>query len=231
MNASPVLASILPCQTWHRHPQAVPRRALLGASLLATSLAHPPRSVRTKRSCTTSATAVPTRSVREQVGLALTNEAQLSEDFIQELRCAVKEADEFALQADDGVRPETWKEADVLLVGPSRTGKTTLAKFLAKLGLRAANYPLVQGEDVPQDLYSMRRSRVALLTTDADALKSIRQDRMKRLGMSSTSYAGLGTIQRELKWVKNLYSKDFSGPSTQFTCPLKHAKHTECSLN
>eukprot|EP00438_Fugacium_kawagutii_P010671 Skav207416 [mRNA] locus=scaffold646:141298:141963:+ [translate_table: standard] len=134
-----------------------------------------------------------------------------SEKLVSQLRSSVKEAKDFAELADDGVQPQMWKHADVILVGPSRTGKTTLAKFLAKLGLRAANYPLVQGEDIPQDLFRIQRSKLALLTTDADALQSIRRDRMKRLGMSSSKYAGLSNIRKELNWVKMLYTRNFTG--------------------
>ena len=126
------------------------------------------------------------------------------------LKSAVKEAHDFAELADDGVKPHLWEDADVILVGPSRTGKTTLAKYLAKLGLRAANYPLVHGEDIPQDLFR-KRSKLALLTTEADALQSIRRDRMKRLGMSSSSYAGISNIRKELDWVKMLYTRNFTG--------------------
>jgi len=134
-----------------------------------------------------------------------------SKKLVSQLKSAVKEAKDFAELADDGVKPHLWHDADVILVGPSRTGKTTLANFLAKLGLRAANYPLVPGEDIPQDLFHIERSKLALLTTEADALKNIRQDRMKRLGMASSSYAGLGSIRKELDWVKMLYTRNFTG--------------------
>jgi len=153
--------------------------------------------------------------VRKQVAIALTSELALahlqSEEVIKELKCAVQEAEAFAEIADDGVQPEKWEDADVLLVGPSRTGKTTLARFLAKLGLRAANYPLVPGEELPQNLFRVRRSKIALLTTEAHALQSIRQDRMKRLKISSSDYAGLTTIRQELNWVKMFYTRNFTG--------------------
>ena len=101
--------------------------------------------------------------VREQVGIALSELSLGSHDLkskkiVSQLKSAVKEAKDFAERADDGVQPEMWQDADVILVGPSRTGKTTLANFLARLGLRAANCPLVQGEDIPQNLFHIRRS-------------------------------------------------------------------------
>lgn len=143
--------------------------------------------------------------------LPLSAASEESKKLVAQLQSAVKEASDFAEIADDGVKPHLWEDADVVLVGPSRTGKTTLAKFLAKLGLRAANYPLVQGEDIPQDLFRIQRSKLALLTTEAAALQNIRRDRMKRLGMASSNYAGLANIRKELDWVKMLYTRNFTG--------------------
>lgn len=143
--------------------------------------------------------------------LPLSAASEESKKLVAQLQSAVKEATDFAELADDGVKPHLWEDADVVLVGPSRTGKTTLAKFLAKLGLRAANYPLVQGEDIPQDLFRIKRSKLALLTTEAAALQNIRRDRMKRLGMASSNYAGLANIRKELDWVKMLYTRNFAG--------------------
>mmetsp|Transcript_78399 Transcript_78399/g.123530 ORF Transcript_78399/g.123530 Transcript_78399/m.123530 type:complete len:291 (-) Transcript_78399:639-1511(-) len=143
--------------------------------------------------------------------LPLSAASEESKKLVAQLQSAVKGATDFAELADDGVKPHLWEDADVVLVGPSRTGKTTLAKFLAKLGLRAANYPLVQGEDIPQDLFRINRSKLALLTTEAAALQNIRQNRMKRLGMASSNYAGLANIRRELDWVKMLYTRNFTG--------------------
>ncbi|CAJ1335170.1 unnamed protein product [Effrenium voratum] len=134
---------------------------------------------------------------------------QLGLKEMAQIKDAVRRAQEFAEQADDGVRLDLWREADVILVGPSRTGKTTLAKYLAKLGLRAANYPLVPGEGIPPELAEIGHSKVALLTTEAKALQSIRQGRMKRLGVAASNYAALGQIREELNWVKCFYMQKF----------------------
>jgi regulator of PEP synthase PpsR (kinase-PPPase family) len=53
------------------------------------------------------------------------------------------EAVEFTRQMDDGARPNMWKEADILIIGVSRTGKTPLSIYLGQRGYKVANLPLV----------------------------------------------------------------------------------------
>ena len=59
------------------------------------------------------------------------------------------EAIDYSLEHDDGVDPEGWVDADVLLIGPSRTGKTPISMYLAVLGWKVANYPIVPEIDFP----------------------------------------------------------------------------------
>ncbi len=66
------------------------------------------------------------------------------------------EAIEFAVQADDGIAPRRLREADVVLVGVSRTSKTPLSIYLGYLGYKAANVPLVKGIDPPEGLWRGR---------------------------------------------------------------------------
>ncbi|CAE7258428.1 unnamed protein product, partial [Symbiodinium microadriaticum] len=148
------------------------------------------------------------------VALALTRGVPasiISKDAVAQLQAAVAEARAFFEKADDGLQPQLWREADVVLVGPSRTGKTTLASYLAKLGLRVANYPLVPGEDPPGHLFQVDAKKIALLTTDAKQLQSIRQQRMLRMGRSSSRYAAMSVIRDELDWVRMFYTKTFPG--------------------
>lgn len=143
-----------------------------------------------------------------QMGRAL---GGLQEDFEQ----AVQEALEFAEQADDGARPKLFSEADVVLVGPSRAGKTTITKLLAQKGLKVANYPLVPGEEPPSELLELDQRRVVKLTTQLEQLQQVRQQRMQRLGRQSSRYAATDAIRKELSWVKTFYIRNFprSGPT------------------
>lgn len=121
----------------------------------------------------------------------------------------VSEAVRFAQRVDDGLQPDLWREADLVLIGPSRSGKTTLANYLARLGLKVANYPLVPGEEPPPELLKIDRRRVVKLTIHASELQAIREDRAKKLGMLKSAYAAPAEIQKELDWVKCFYTKNF----------------------
>jgi len=116
---------------------------------------------------------------------------------------------EFNRSLDDGVNPKRWAEADILLVGPSRSGKTPLSFFMGQRGFKVANYPLVPDEAVPEQLYEFDQRRVFALTIDPVKLGSIRATRMKTLNMGpNTSYAQLASIQKELAWCRKLYQEN-----------------------
>src|ERR1700749_698075 len=73
---------------------------------------------------------------------------------------------EFAVKFDDGVG-SGLDEADIVLVGVSRTSKTPLSIYLGYLGYKAANVPLVKGADPPDELFELDQSKVVGLTIDA----------------------------------------------------------------
>ena len=89
---------------------------------------------------------------------------------------------EFSMAHDDGQRSETWTEADIVLVGPSRVGKTPLSMYLAVLGWKTANVPLIPQVPVPTELYALDRQRVIGLTMEAGQLLFYRRQRQQRLG-------------------------------------------------
>ncbi|WP_296136173.1 pyruvate, water dikinase regulatory protein [uncultured Tessaracoccus sp.] len=107
---------------------------------------------------------------------------------------------DFAVRNDDGSIPEMLKDADIVLVGPSRAGKTPLSIFLGYLGYKAANVPLVPGITPPSELFRVDRWRIIGLTMDADRLQIIRNQRVKGMGGfgNRDGYADLATIYDEL---------------------------------
>eukprot|EP00931_Biecheleriopsis_adriatica_P016405 TRINITY_DN12099_c1_g1_i2.p1 TRINITY_DN12099_c1_g1~~TRINITY_DN12099_c1_g1_i2.p1 ORF type:complete len:581 (-),score=136.35 TRINITY_DN12099_c1_g1_i2:296-2038(-) len=116
---------------------------------------------------------------------------------------------EFQMAADDGLSKERWHEADLILVGPSRSGKTRLGFHLAQHGYKVANYPLVQDEEVPNELFEVAQSKIVALLPDAETLMKIRAIRMKKLKMSKSSeYGLLEPIKREMDWAKTLYMRN-----------------------
>src|SRR5690606_5551771 len=88
------------------------------------------------------------------------------------------EAMDFALAHDDGHLIEELHEADVVLVGVSRTSKTPTCLYLANRGIRAANVPLVPGIPPPPALEGLTHTLVVGLTKAPDRLVQIRRNRI-----------------------------------------------------
>ena len=107
------------------------------------------------------------------------------------------EAIEFAVKFDDGVGTGL-SEADVVLVGVSRTSKTPLSIYLGYLGHKAANVPIVKGIAPPPELYEVDPLKIVGLTIDAERLAEIRQARVRSMGAGNRRYAELAEIYEEL---------------------------------
>jgi [pyruvate, water dikinase]-phosphate phosphotransferase / [pyruvate, water dikinase] kinase len=113
---------------------------------------------------------------------------------------------EFAVKYDDGMGGGL-DEADIVLVGVSRTSKTPLSIYLGYLGYKAANVPVVKGIKPPAALFEIDQSKIVGLTIDADRLAEIRADRARRLGGSNRRYQELVEIYDELEEAEALHRK------------------------
>jgi [pyruvate, water dikinase]-phosphate phosphotransferase / [pyruvate, water dikinase] kinase len=108
------------------------------------------------------------------------------------------EAIEFAVKFDDGVG-SGLQEADLILVGVSRTSKTPLSIYLGYLGYKAANVPIVKGIAPPAELYDVDAAKIVGLTIDAERLGEIRSDRVRAMGAGQNKvYSELLEIYEEL---------------------------------
>lgn len=108
------------------------------------------------------------------------------------------ESTEFAVMHDDGRHPEELDQADIVLVGVSRTSKTPLSMYLAFKGFRVANVPLAPGIQPPPQLLSVDPRRIFGLVTDTSVLLDIRRERMRELGTFVPRYADRESIEQEL---------------------------------
>jgi [pyruvate, water dikinase]-phosphate phosphotransferase / [pyruvate, water dikinase] kinase len=98
---------------------------------------------------------------------------------------------------DDGVG-SGLDEADIVLVGVSRTSKTPLSIYLGYLGYKAANVPVVAGIEPPPELFEIDRSKIVGLTIAPDRLLDIRTARVRSMGAPRKRYAELEAIYAEL---------------------------------
>lgn len=113
---------------------------------------------------------------------------------------------EFALAQDDGVNPENLTEAEIILVGLSRAGKTPLAMYLAVLGWKTANVPLVIGVPMPETLSKIDRRRIIALNINVEQLMAHRRLRQKSLGTSDiTRYASREDVENEILEARKYY--------------------------
>src|SRR3954451_16369669 len=105
---------------------------------------------------------------------------------------------EFAVRFDDGVGAGLH-DADLVLVGVSRTSKTPLSMYLGYLGYNTANVPVVKGIAPPSALFEIDPLKIVGLTIDAERLSEIRRQRARRLGGDQRAYAELLEIYAELE--------------------------------
>ncbi len=114
------------------------------------------------------------------------------------------EAMEYAVKHDDGRNAEGLIDADIVLVGVSRTSKTPLAMYLAFKGWRVANVPLAPRVTPPTELFGVDPKRVFGLVTNAEILMEIRTERMRELGGYVPGYADHEAVERELEEARAL---------------------------
>jgi len=118
------------------------------------------------------------------------------------------EAVEFAVKFDDGKDARGLLQADVILIGVSRTSKTPLSIYLAHKGLRVANLPLIPEVKPPQELPAATDGLIIGLTMDVSRMAEIRGERLKEMGLPpAASYASEKRILEELQYADGIMEK------------------------
>jgi len=118
------------------------------------------------------------------------------------------EAVEFAVRYDDGKDPRGVTQADIVLVGVSRTSKTPLSMYLAHKRIKVANVPLVPEVTPPEEIFKVERGKVIGLVINPELLNNIRAERLKTLGLSGqASYANFERILEELEFADKVMKK------------------------
>ena len=119
------------------------------------------------------------------------------------------EAMHYTMAHDDGQLADDLTQADVVLVGVSRTSKTPTCIYLANRGVKAANVPLVPGVPPPDGLLRATRPLVVGLTKDPARLVQIRQNRMRQMtdGEQDSDYTDFEAVKQEIAEARRLYAK------------------------
>ena len=114
----------------------------------------------------------------------------------------------FALSHDDGQSAWGWNDADVILVGVSRTSKTPTCIYLANRGVKAANVPLVPGTEPPADLFQLTRPLIVGLTNDPERLIQVRRNRLVQLKQEDrTDYTDIEAVSQEVATARRLFTE------------------------
>jgi len=115
---------------------------------------------------------------------------------------------EFAVKYDDGKDPKGFLDADLVLLGVSRTSKTPLSMFLANKNIKVANLPVMPEANIPDEIWQVDPKKIVGLTNDPEVLNNFRKERMIAYGLSpDTIYSDIDRIRVELEYAYDLYNK------------------------
>jgi [pyruvate, water dikinase]-phosphate phosphotransferase / [pyruvate, water dikinase] kinase len=128
----------------------------------------------------------------------------LDEDYYKRI-----EAIQFSMSHDDGMKTEDIKNADIVLLGVSRTSKTPTSIYLANRGYKTLNIPLVENQKIPNTLKEERNNFCVVgLVVEASRLSDIRTNRLEIMKeINIPNYSNLEFVQKELEESKKLFKK------------------------
>jgi regulator of PEP synthase PpsR (kinase-PPPase family) len=118
------------------------------------------------------------------------------------------EAINYTLNHDDG--QSTWDlyDADIVIVGVSRTSKSPTSVYLSCRGYKTANVPFVSIETIPTTIYDLKKPLIVGLTINPEKLVQIRQTRLSSLGQEvSNDYINIESIKNEISESRKLFAK------------------------
>tara|TARA_B100001093_G_scaffold459580_1_gene472818 strand:- start:1317 stop:2135 length:819 start_codon:yes stop_codon:yes gene_type:complete len=128
----------------------------------------------------------------------------LDDDYYQRI-----EAIQYTMAHDDGKKVEDVNDADVILLGVSRTSKTPTSIYLANRGYKTVNIPLVLDQKIPDGLASNKKSCIVGLIADPERLADIRRNRVAIMNdLSLKEYTNLDSIRSEVENSKKLFKKN-----------------------
>jgi hypothetical protein len=117
------------------------------------------------------------------------------------------EAMHFVLNHDDGQLTRDLNDADVVVIGVSRTSKTPTCIYLANRGIKAANIPVVPGFPLPTEVLEAENPLIVGLTEDPKRLVEIRRNRLRMLKQDEqTDYVDSETVSQEVNAARRMFA-------------------------
>jgi [pyruvate, water dikinase]-phosphate phosphotransferase / [pyruvate, water dikinase] kinase len=114
----------------------------------------------------------------------------------------------FTLVHDDGANVDNYEEADVLLVGISRTSKTPTSIYLANRGVKTANIPMVPSVALPPSILTLKNPLIVGLLATPDRIIQIRQNRLLSLKADGRSdYIDRGMVTEEVATSRRFFER------------------------
>ncbi len=126
--------------------------------------------------------------------------SRLNKDYFRRIETA-----DFALKHDDGNRLEGLPDAELVLLGVSRTFKTPLSVYLAYKGWLVANVPIVYNMPIPKVVYELPPENVFCLTTNPSILSRLRNVRNEYLKGNAPAYSSYEYVKKEIRYANMLF--------------------------
>ena len=131
-----------------------------------------------------------------EVGLSY----KISPESFEKMNCI-----DYTIRCDEGQDLNKLKEADIILLGVSRTSKSPLGLYLSNYNYKVANLSLSPEVDLPQEIYEMSSEKIIGLTIDAERLHKIRKNRLQVMDLKPVSnYTNLDRIKEELNYAEEI---------------------------
>ncbi len=127
------------------------------------------------------------------------------------------DAIDFTVRHDDGQNISDLDQAEIILVGVSRTSKTPLSIYLGYRGWKVANVPLILGIDPPKELFKLPHRRAIGLVIKPERLSELRQARVDHMGVGSLGYADLDYIRHEMAFAYEIFEQRKDWPLVDVT--------------
>ncbi len=128
---------------------------------------------------------------------------QLDDDYFKRI-----EAVDYTIKHDDGLGLKTIDQAEILLLGVSRTTKTPVSIYLSYRGWKVANIPVIFERCLPEEVGKIDQKKIVALKVHPDVLLMIRRERQKRYrDLDLVGYTNIREIERENEFADALYKK------------------------